>query len=459
MSALISISEEMTLLSSVMFDTRNISVVADKLFPEHFAEESHAKLYQEAIESFIKKEVFNDLIAMERYPSLEGKISEIASVPPVSKDTLVLIADRILRSWERREIVNKLEEIKKDAIAGRDIDFSVLQSTSTSTVGVRPNIDIIKRMEEMSSSLAEDKGTGISELDASLNLEPGSLIIIAARPSMGKTVMAASVALHLAEKNEGSLVFSLEMNSESLMARLIANRSGEPIGNILKGRIKNFNAYKKAKSEIENLPLYITDDSCDEVALYNMASSMIRKHPEIKNVFIDHLTYIKKRGNSQNEHLRIGEITKTLKRLAKEFGIKVWLLSQLSRSIESRPNRRPMLSDLRESGSIEEDSDVVLGLYRDSYYASRETGEKEDKITESEILILKNRNGPVSTAHTYFIGEISKFTDRPPAHCDVVEYVPDVEQVNNNDGYMNTDYSNVDIGAEQPSLIVDMPTL
>jgi replicative DNA helicase len=399
--------------------------VADKLFPEHFSMSQYSKLYSEALASFSKKELFNELIASQRFPELNSELEEIVTIAPVSGDTLSMLADRVIAAHERRELIRKLEKLKEDAISGKDVDTSVLNETSTTRLDIKPKQEIIKSMEERAQNLVRDHGTGIAELDSALNIEPGSLIVVAARPSMGKTVMAISTALHLAKKGEGTLFFSLEMSNEGIMARMLSSIANEPISNILRGQITNYEEYKNARNKILSMPIYLFDESVDEVMLYNMASAFLRKNPTVKNVMIDHLTYIRERGGFQNKHLHISSVTKTLKRLAKEAGVKVWVLSQLSRSIESRANRRPQLSDMRESGSIEEDADVILGIYRESYYKVREEGGKELPSNPVEIGILKNRDGEAGTAHATFIGPIVKFTDTPAGEgygATVVEY-------------------------------------
>ena len=196
------------------------------------------------------------------------------------------------------------------------------------------------------------------------------------------------------------------------MMRSLANDSGETLNNIRNDRIVNYKKYKETREKLSDSKNFIIiDDAVDHTQLYNIVMTIVKNNPSVKNVFIDHLTYIKDPGGFQNTHIRIGDVTKTLKRLAKDAHVKVWLLSQLSRSIESRPNRRPQLSDMRESGSIEEDADVIIGIYRDSYYSCREEAKREDPINEVELLVLKNRDGEVGGAKTMFIGPQVKFTD------------------------------------------------
>jgi len=364
-----------------------------------------------------------DIAMVNRLPTKEKEIIDIALMTPVSNDTLLLLASNIIKAYENRSLLAKLEEVKAAVIEGRDYSLDELKSaTSSPSASIRTNEDIIKVMENRIQNPIQDHGIGLSEVDRYLNLEPGNLIVIAARPSMGKTGLIVTTIWHLLDNGEGSLFFSLEMPSEAIMMRMLANKSGEALADIRHNKLVSHLAYNDAKKRLsETRDFIMIDKAMDHIQIYNIAMSVIRKNPAIKNIFIDHLTYIKDTGNYGNNHLRIGDITKTLKGLAKEAGVKVWLLSQLSRGIESRPNKRPQLSDMRESGSIEEDADVILGIYRESYYASREEAKREDPINEVEILVLKNRDGEVGGAKTMFVGPKVKFTDEAQDFCGAVQ--------------------------------------
>jgi len=422
---------EHSIASTVMFDVRRVADVMGKLMPNHFFDDNCRKIYEEAITAYASKQPFNELVAVAKSGLPEAVVLDItANNPPLSRDAMVSAAEVVIESFGRREAIKRLDEVKQKLMNGEDVTADELKVPDISTkTPIESNMEIVERMEKMIQNPIIDHGTGIAELDNMVNIAPGSLIVVAARPSMGKTGFIATVQWHLLKKREGSLFFSLEMPSEAIMTRLIANEAEIPVSEIKRGEISDFDAYKRARDKIANASNYfIVDSSVTETDIFNLSMAIKREHPSVKNIFVDHLTYIKKSSTAdKNMHLWVSGVTKTLKRLAKELDVKVWLLSQLSRSIESRPNKRPQLSDLRESGAIEEDADVVIGLYRPSYYKSRETGEKEPPVNDAELIVLKNRDGMTGTAHTHFVSPSVKFTDRPASSypVDVVTYTED----------------------------------
>lgn len=424
------IPSEKSICTTVMFNIASIEAVFGNLIPEHFFDETCREIYSLALEAFLTKSPFSDAYVIKKLANKEKEILDISVISPVGRDTLILLGDNIIEAYKNRNLLVSLDQIKSAIMEGRDYSLDDLRSTgSLDATRFRPISEIIAKMEERINNPVMDHGTGLAELDRLLNLEPGNLIVVAARPSMGKTGFIATVMWHLLDKGEGSAFFSLEMPSESIMLRMLANKSGQSLNDIRSNRIQNYQAYADAKRILSDTDSFlITDLSVDHIQIYNIGMSAVKKNPNLKNIFIDHLTYIKDPGGYNSNHLRISDVTKTLKRLAKDAGVKVWLLSQLSRGIESRPNRRPQLSDMRESGSIEEDADIVLGLYRDSYYSSREEAIRENPVNEVEIIVLKNRDGEVGGTKSTFVGPIVKFTDSSHGFqgaVEVVDYVDD----------------------------------
>lgn len=421
------IPSERTVCSSLLFKNGDMKVLYGTLLPEHFFDDTCREIYNLAQEAYISKDTLSDMELIRKMPKKETEIVEISLVTPVGPDTLVMISDNIIKAYENRSMLKKIEYVKSAIIEGRDYSLDDIKSNTGSPLSrVRSNRDILEVMQNRIDNPITDHGTGLSKVDRYLNLEPGNLIVVAARPSMGKTGLVATVAWHLLDKGEGSAFFSLEMPAEAIMLRMLANRSDNTISEIRHNKLSNYSSFIDTKERLQDAENFILmDESVDHIQIYNIGMSIVQKNPSIKNIFIDHLTYIKDSGGFQNTHIRIGEVTKTLKRLAKDAGIKVWVLSQLSRSIESRPNRRPQLSDMRESGAIEEDADIILGIYRESYYTSREEAVREKPVNEVEILILKNRDGEVGGAKTMFIGPNVKFSDSANGHdsaATVVEY-------------------------------------
>jgi len=408
------ISAERAICSTLMYDITSMEKLIGVLNPDEFFDEVCTQIFTIASESYATRRPFNEHIVLEKLPQFSEVVMSIVATAPVSIETLLALKDTVVSTARKRNLVVKLEEVKQDVISGKDYDLSELQSdNSHKIVYPRSNQSIIEAMQAKIDNPDKGHGMGIRELDKLVDPEPGTLIVIAARPSMGKTAFVLGVMKHLLQCGEGSLFFSLEMPVESIMVRMLSNMSKENIYDIKANRIKNWKTYSQSMQVLKDTDLFLTlDDSVDEKQIFNLAASIVTGNPKIKNIFIDHLTYIKDSGKSnQNNHLRIGLITKAMKRLAKEFGLKVYILSQLNRGLEQRPNKRPMLSDLRESGSIEEDADIVIGVYRDSYYESRETGEKELSVNPAEFLVLKNRDGEVGVARSNFYGPQVRFTD------------------------------------------------
>lgn len=268
-------------------------------------------------------------------------------------------------------------------------------------------------------SLFEERGditgvpTGMNELDRMTNgLQDGELIIVAGRPSMGKTAFALNIGLHAADKGTVVDIISLEMPKKQVMQRSLS-----VIANIDAGKWKNPNRFMtqgqkdiavKAMGIYKQLPHYIHDNPSQTILnIRSKVRRSIKLHPDKKHlVVIDYLGLINSTKRNDRKDLEIAEITKGLKQMARKFKVPVVLLSQLSRSVEQRQDKRPIMSDLRDSGAIEQDADLIMFLYRDDYY--NKDSEKQNMV---EVIIGKQRNGPIGTVELAFIKEIGKFVN------------------------------------------------
>lgn len=257
--------------------------------------------------------------------------------------------------------------------------------------------------------------TGISSGYPSLDkmtsgFNPADLIIIAARPSMGKTAFALNTALNAAKEGKSILIFSLEMSKSQILQRLLAIESGIGIQKFRNGFMKDEDWKKLGEivTTLGNFQINIADIPDITVMEIRAAARRMKAGGKLDMIVIDYLQLIKgSNPKSENRQQEISEISRSLKGLARELNIPVIALSQLSRATEQRADRRPMLSDLRDSGAIEQDADVVAFLYREGYY-----NEKKDIADEAtEIIIGKQRNGPVGTVKLTFISELAKFID------------------------------------------------
>ncbi|MDG2165506.1 MAG: replicative DNA helicase [Alphaproteobacteria bacterium] len=280
--------------------------------------------------------------------------------------------------------------------------------------------------------------SGFNDLDNMLGgLQNSDLVILAGRPSMGKTALATNIAFNAAkfyssEEEKGSVVmFSLEMSAEQIGLRILAEQSKIPSDKLRKGELTENDsiALSETYKEIHNLKFFFDDSPNLTVSELRSKLRRYKNNYNIKLVLIDYLQLIKPEGNKDNRVNELSEITRNLKQLAKEFDLPVVSLSQLSRQVESRDDKRPLLSDLRESGSIEQDADVVMFIYRESYYLQRneptrgpdesqESYQKkhdawkdrnEEVFNKAELIIAKQRNGPTGKVNLYFDDKYTKF--------------------------------------------------
>ena len=280
--------------------------------------------------------------------------------------------------------------------------------------------------------------SGFTDLDNMLGgLQNSDLIILAGRPSMGKSALATNIAFNAAkfysgDEEKGSVVmFSLEMSAEQIGLRILAEQSKIPSDKLRKGELteKDSIALSDTYKEIHNLKFFFDDSPNLTVSELRSKLRRYKNNYNIKLVLIDYLQLIKPEGNKDNRVNELSEITRNLKQLAKEFDLPVVSLSQLSRQVESRDDKRPLLSDLRESGSIEQDADVVMFIYRESYYLQRnepirgsdesqESYQKkhdawkdrnEEVFNKAELIVAKQRNGPTGKVDLYFDDKYTKF--------------------------------------------------
>lgn len=256
--------------------------------------------------------------------------------------------------------------------------------------------------------------TGFKRLDNMLaGLQPSDLVIIAARPSLGKTSLALSIARNAAVQDNIPVgIFSLEMSKEQLVDRFISAESNVDLWRIRTGNFEthgefdDFARIRDALNKLSKAPIYIDDAASPDVLQMKTMARRLQAEHGLKLIIVDYLQLIKPRGNSDNTVQQITEISRSLKALAKELNVPVIALSQLSRALEQRTSKIPRLSDLRDSGSIEQDADVVLFIHREE-----ERDNPNKKKNEAQIIIAKHRNGPVGMAKLYFDDQRATFTD------------------------------------------------
>ncbi|MCR8856518.1 replicative DNA helicase [Bacillus pseudomycoides] len=311
--------------------------------------------------------------------------------------------NRLQKDKDISAISNTIDELSTIEETGYSEDFNLRETL----------VDLYKKMQIDVGDLT-GINTGYNDLNRmTAGLQAGDLIIVGARPSMGKTAFVLNIAYHAASSDTATGIFSLEMGREQLIKRMISS-TGNVDATKLKNpkklcNLKDWEKISQAMGLINNLPLEIYDKANVTMQeIYAKTRKLKRKYPDKKVLIaIDYLQLIvgdpKHRGNRMQE---IGEISRKLKLMARELNVCVIALSQLSRAVESRQDKRPMLSDLRENGQIEQDADLIAFLYREDYYDA-ETANKN----VIEIILAKQRNGPVGTVELAFIKEFSKFVN------------------------------------------------
>ena len=274
-------------------------------------------------------------------------------------------------------------------------------------------VEVIQAIEQSDGRLITGVPTGYPDLDEMTHgFQPGDMIILAARPSMGKTALALNLAEQMAMQGYPVGVFSLEMSKQALVQRLLSARSGVDSHKIRRGMLgsEEWAALQQACGELYEAPILI--DDTPGLSLLQMrakARRMASKHG-IRAIVIDYLQLMTSGRRAESRQVEISEISRSLKGMAKDLNVPVLALSQLSRAVESRADHKPMLSDLRESGSIEQDADVVMFIFREEYY----NPDDEEARNKATVIVGKQRNGPTGEFDLHFHKEFTRFSDLVP---------------------------------------------
>ncbi len=426
-----SIEAEQSVIGSMIIDKSAIAQVAEKLTEDDFYRDGHKIIYKAIFEMF-KNDMAVDLVTLLEYlkstDQLEKAggvtyITEVSSSVPTTANLSSYIKIVEEKSILRRLIkastaiiedsYNKQGEVEGVLDLAEKKIFDIAEKRSTSDF--ESLSDVLERGFLEIERLFNNKGqitgvpSGFTDLDAKTSgFQKGDMVLIAARPSMGKTTFALNIAENAALREGKSVViFSLEMPKEQLAYKLLCSEANVDMFKLRTGNLddKDWENIARATGPLSKAKIYIDDTA--GVTVMEMRSKCRRLKMEygIDLILIDYLQLMSG-SSSENRQQEVSEISRSIKALAKEMECPVIALSQLSRAPEQRADHRPMLSDLRESGSIEQDADLVMFLYRDEYY-NKET---EDK-NMAECIVAKHRNGPVGTVKMAFLGALSKFGD------------------------------------------------
>ncbi|OTQ72791.1 MULTISPECIES: replicative DNA helicase [unclassified Gilliamella] len=443
-----SIEAEQAVLGSLMLDNQRWDVVAEMITDRDFYSRHHQLIFSE-MHTLVSRGTPIDLITLSE--SLESKdllidVGGFAYLAELSKNTpsainVVAYTDIIRQQAILRELISASNEIADNCYSteGRDsteiLDlaeskiFQIAESRTKQGEGPKNITDVLEatvaKIEELFQR-PHDGVTGVStgflDLDKkTAGLQRSDLIIIAARPSMGKTTFAMNLCENAAMMQEKPvLIFSLEMPSEQIMMRMLASLSRVDQTRIRTGQLQDDDWARISSSMgllLEKKNIYIDDSSgLTPMELRSRARRIYREHKGLSMIMVDYLQLMRVPNISENRTLEIAEISRSLKALAKELQIPVVALSQLNRSLEQRADKRPVNSDLRESGSIEQDADVIMFIYRDEVY-----NEASEHKGIAEIILGKQRNGPIGKVRLKFQGQFSRFDN----YADASKYLDD----------------------------------
>ncbi len=460
---LFNIEAEQTILGTIIINNEYINRVAEFLLPEHFYEPANKKIFEQISHTINKINIIANQVTLKQFFENDAVIKASGGSAYLStllsRATGVIdIADYAKLVYDlalKRELVMIGEDIVADAYKTDDGETALSQVETAenklfnltrhgSSTSDFKNISISLKNTLENTLLAKNRdshisgiSTGLDDLDHILSgMQRSDLIILAARPSMGKTALAINIAVNACKflnkdisnpKDKKAVgFFSLEMSGDQLSARILSMETSINATKFRTGEISetDWEVIVKRSAEIAEMPLFIDDTPAMTIAtIRSKVRRMVRKH-NLSFLLIDYLQLIygTSKKSSESRVQEISEITRGLKAIAKEFNMPVMALSQLSRAVEQREDKRPQLSDLRESGSIEQDADVVGFIFRESYYEERKRpGEDEREKFEkwkqrmselrnrSELIIAKQRNGPIGSVNLYFDPEFTRF--------------------------------------------------
>ena len=453
------IEAEQALLGSILINNDIIDEISSFIKSVMFYDPAHIKIF-EVIESLNNKGMIANPITLKNFFEKDNILDEVGGTEYLVKLTRFSgsvkqaadYAKIIHEMYLRRELIQisnnlSVETLKTNAqeqTAEKIIEsaekslFDLAERGTFSQSFLKFNQALDQTIEMATQAMQNDQGivgvpTGLSELDNKLGgLHKSDLIILAGRPSMGKTALATNIAYNAAQnilkRDEKSSVafFSLEMSSEQLSTRILSEQARIKSDDIRRGRVseEEINRYIETSRNIYDLPLYIDETPAITISTLSNRARRIKRLFGLSLIVVDYVQLMRSNSNKNDNRVQeISEITQGLKALAKELSVPVLALSQLSRAVEQRDDKQPQLADLRESGSIEQDADVVMFVYREEYYLERkqpklgsiEHAEWQSKMNDvnglADIILGKQRHGPTGTVKVEFEGIYTKFKD------------------------------------------------
>ncbi|MDK9702582.1 MAG: replicative DNA helicase [Sulfuritalea sp.] len=431
-----SIEAEQSLIGGLLIDNAAWDRIGDVVRETDFYRDDHRRIFRH-IGKLIQQGRPADVVTV--YESIEasnevdqtgglGYLGEIANATP-SAANIRRYAEIVRERAILRQLVTVGDEIAGNALnpAGRDVKallddaeqriFQIAEAGNRSNngfVAIQPLLgEVVERMETLlardSQSDITGVATGFADLDRMTSgLQPGDMVVVAGRPSMGKTAFALNIAEHVGvELRLPVAIFSLEMSGPQLATRFLSSVGRIDQGKLRTGRLTDdeWDRMTVALGKLHEAPIHIDETGAiNSTDLRARARRLHRQFGKLGLIIIDYLQLMSSNRDGENRATEISEISRSIKALAKELQVPIIALSQLSRKVEERNDKRPLMSDLRESGAIEQDADIIVMMYREEYYKP----DTQDKGT-AEAIIGKHRNGPVGTVRLTFLGEYTKF--------------------------------------------------
>ncbi|HEX2586398.1 MAG TPA: replicative DNA helicase [Steroidobacteraceae bacterium] len=435
-----SVEAEQSVLGGLMLDNSTWDAVADRITQEDFYRRDHQLIFGAIVDLASRSEPLDAVTVaeqLERVDQLEagGGLDYLATL---SRDTpsaanIRAYADIVRERAQLRRLIAVGGEITTNAFntEGRSISeliddaerrvFEIAESGRKAGSGFVPMRDMVGGVLDRLHLLHETKGelTGVSsgfrDLDhMTAGLQPGDLIIVAGRPSMGKTSFALNIGENAAMNHRKPVpvaVFSMEMSREQLGIRLVSSLGGIDQGKLRTGNLddEDWSRVTSAINMMKGAPIYIDDTGALTPTEVRARARRLKREHGLGLIIVDYLQLMQVPGNKENRATEISEISRSLKALAKELAVPVIALSQLNRSVEQRTDKKPVMSDLRESGAIEQDADLIMMIYREEVYDQNTT-----RKGIADIIITKQRNGPTGEVQLTFRGQNTKFLDFSP---------------------------------------------
>ena len=428
-----SLEAEQSVIGSMIMDKDAIVTAMEILHKDDFYHQQYGVLFETMVELFNASQPV-DLVTLQNklkeknvppeISSLEYVGDLVAAVP--TSANVKYYANIVKDNAMRRELIKVTQGIENDCYAGQEsLDFIMdktekevftLLNSRQGNTDYTPIREVVMNALEKIENAAKTSGTvtgiptGFIDLDyRTAGLQPSDLILVAARPSMGKTAFVLNIAQYVAfHENMCTAIFSLEMSKEQLVNRMFSLESRVDAQKLRTGKLTDaeWEMLIEGAGTIGNSSLIIDDTPGISINEMRSKCRKFKLEHDLKLIIIDYLQLMSGSGRSESRQQEISDISRSLKALARELSCPVIALSQLSRAVEQRPDHRPMLSDLRESGAIEQDADVVMFIYRDDYY-----NKDSDMKGISEIIIAKQRNGPIGTVNLVWLPQYTKFAN------------------------------------------------